>query len=640
MVPHLDFRTPNPAVTDFDETFEVPVTPQPWPGRPDRPRRAGVSAFGMGGTNAHVILEQPPEPRDCPVSASDRGPAVAGVLPWVLSARSEPALREQAARLRELVAADASLTAADVGFSLLSTRTLFEHRAVVLGGGRDELLAGLAKLASGGAGPGVVIGAAPAGGTGRVGFLFPGQGAQRAGMGRELHAASPAFAAAFDRACALLEAELGLPVAEVVLGPGPDERADRTVFAQAGLFAVEVGLVALLAAAGIRPDAVTGHSVGEIAAAHAAGVLSLQDACALVAARGRLMQALPAGGAMIAVEATEAEISDALTGVAGVSVAAVNAPSSVVVSGDAEAVAQVAAGFGHRGRRTRALRVSHAFHSHRMEPILDELGRVAARLHHAAPRVAWTGALTGQPVSEPSPEYWVRQTRGAVRYADAVADLAARGVSIFVEAGPGDTLSGMGADVAADRDGVAFVPLLRPGRQAPAGGLPPVATGLAEAFVCGAPMDWAAMLPGGRRVHLPTYAFQRQRYWLAAPRAGSTAASPPALDSEQAVLRLVCAEAAAVLGGKGLDIPVTATFKDLGFSSATAVQLRNRLNAAAGVRLPATVAFSYPTPQALGGHIFALLAPDAPGTRETTAPDVAEDRSDEDLYELVDRGYA
>jgi acyl transferase domain-containing protein len=644
LVPSLNFRSPNPAIADFQEDFEVLGAARPWPHAPGRPRRAGVSAFGMGGANAHVILEQAPGQHSRPRAASE-GPAAAGisgVLPWVLSARSEPALRQQAARLRDLVAADASLPAADVGHSLVVTRSLFEHRAVVLGMERGELLEGLTELAAGEPGPGVVTWAVPAGGPGRVGFVFAGQGAQRAGMGRELHAASPSFAAEFDRACALLEAELGLPVAEVVLGEGGDERADQTVFAQAGLFAVEAGLVALLAAAGIEPDAVAGHSVGEIAAAYAAGVLSLEDACALVAARGRLMQAQPAGGAMIAVEATEAEITGALTGVAGVSVAAVNAPSSVVVSGDAEAVRAVAAGFEDQGRRIRRLRVSHAFHSHRMDPVLDELGQAAERLEHTAPRVAWAGALTGQLMPEPGPEYWVRQARGAIRYADAVAALAAHGVSVFVEVGPGETLSGMGAEALDDTGDAVFVPLLRPGRPAPES----VIAGLAEAFVCGAPVDWAALLPGGRRVDLPTYAFQRERYWLTAPDAGTTDPGSAALDSEESVLRLVRSQTAAILGrrdagptGAGLAAGVITTFKDLGFDSSMAVRLRNRLTAAAGVRLPATVAFSYPTPQALGRHIFSLLAPEVPKTSEAEGGTGPEGRSDEELYELIERGY-
>ncbi|MGY5059937.1 type I polyketide synthase [Streptomyces sp. 900105755] len=645
LVPSLNFRSPNPAVKDFRKDFEVPVTARPWPSASGRPRRAGVSAFGMGGTNAHVILEQAPEVRARPCAEGSASAGIGGVLPWVLSARSEPALREQAVRLRDLVTADVSLSAADVAHSLVSTRSLFEYRAVVLGAERGELLAGLAELIAGEPGPGVVTGVASASCTGKVGFLFAGQGAQRPGMGRDLHAASPVFAAAMDRACVLLEAELGLPVAEVMLGEGEDPRADRTVFAQAGLFAMEVGLVALLAAAGIRPDAVAGHSVGEIAAAYTAGVVSLEDACALVAARGRLMQSLPTGGAMIAVQASEAEITAALEGMTGVSMAAVNGPASVVVSGDAEAAQRVAAGFAVQGRRTRRLRVSHAFHSHRMDPMLAELGQVAAELEFAAPKVPWMEALTGQAVSGPNPDYWMRQARGAVRYADTVAALAARGVSVFVEAGPDDTLSGMGADALDAPDAVAFVPILRPGRPAPEA----VLTGLAEAFVHGAPVDWSVALAGGRRVALPTYPFQRQQYWLAAPDdtvPPDTGSRAGEWDSERSVLKRVCAETAAVLSRKGTPLTgadlvtrSTETFKDLGFDSSMAVRLRNRLAAVAGVRLPATVAFTYPTPQALGRHLFSLLEPEAPDVPVTVEQASPESRSDEELYELIDRGY-
>ncbi|HEY0937760.1 MAG TPA: SDR family NAD(P)-dependent oxidoreductase, partial [Trebonia sp.] len=348
----------------------------------------------------------------------------------------------------------------------------------------------------------------------------------RAGMAAGIYAASPVFAAAFDQACGLLEAELGIPVAEVALGAGPDgagdARADQTLFAQPGLFAVQAGLVALLAAAEITPAAVAGHSVGEVAAAYAAGVLTLEDACALVAARARLMQVLPAGGAMCAVAAPETEVAAALAAAAAADggtdggtagIAAVNGPAAVVVSGDEDAVRRAAAVFAERGVRTRTLRVSHAFHSARMDPALPGLNQLAARLVHAAPSVPWAGALDGELVTAPDPAYWAAAARRPVRFADAVATLAGRGIEVFLEIGPDGTLSALGpAIVEAEKDdepGAAFVPLLRKDT----GAAQAVTAALAAAHAAGVRMDWTRVLAAGHRVELPTYAFQNQRYW-------------------------------------------------------------------------------------------------------------------------------
>ncbi|HEY7144816.1 MAG TPA: acyltransferase domain-containing protein, partial [Streptosporangiaceae bacterium] len=474
------------------------------------PRRAGVSAFGVSGTNAHIIVAEAPAPEDAGVPETRGGDGLLAGAPlaWPVSGRTAAGLAAQAGRLARWVAARPEADPADVAWSLATGRAGLEHRALVTGASAAELAAGLAAVAAGDPAPGVVTGVVPLSGTGRTGFVFAGQGSQRAGMGAQLHACSPVFAQAFDQACGLLEAELGVPVAEVVLGSGEDDRADQTLYAQAGLFAVEAGLVALLAACGVTPDAVAGHSVGEVTAAYAAGVLTLEDACRLVAARARLMQALPAGGAMTAIAAAEAEVTQALEGVAGVSVAAVNGPSSVVVSGDAEAVGQVAGVFRDRGVRVRGLRVSHAFHSHRMDPVLGELAGVAARLAYAVPRIPWAGALTGELVSEPGAGYWARQAREPVRFADAVMALAGQGVSVFVEIGPDGTLSALGPAALGERDGV-FVPVLRPDRPAAAS----VLAALARAHVHGAAVDWPAVFGGGRPVDLPTYAFQHQRYW-------------------------------------------------------------------------------------------------------------------------------
>jgi acyl transferase domain-containing protein len=487
----------------------------PWPDS-GHPRRAAVSSFGFSGTNAHLILEEPPAPptrlRGALSPFGSRGP-----IPWLVSGRTAEALRAQAGRLADWMASHPDLDLADVGLSLAVSRSVFEHRAVVTGTSLEELAAGLGAVAARRAAAGVITGTVPPG-TARVAFLFAGQGAQRAGMGAGLHAASPVFAATFDQACMLLEEQLGLPVADVVLGresDGGTDRADQTVFAQAGLFALEAGLVALLAGCGIRPDAVAGHSVGEIAAAYAAGALSLADACALVAARARLMQALPGGGAMAAIAAGEAEVAAALEGAAGVSVAAVNGPAAVVISGEAEPVDAVAELFAQRGRRVRRLRVSHAFHSHRMDPVLDELGQAAGRLEYATPQMPWASTLTGELVTDCEPAYWVRQAREPVRFADAITTLAGQGISVFLEIGPDGTLSAFGPAALADDDdgdgGAAFVPVLRPGQAPPA----TVISALGRVHARGVTVDWPALLDGGQLVELPTYAFQRQRFWPA-----------------------------------------------------------------------------------------------------------------------------
>ena len=504
--PTLHVDEPSSHVDWSAGAVRLLTEPVPWPAD-GRPRRAGVSAFGVSGTNAHAILEDPP-PDD---GAAEGGPPPAlasGTLTWLVSGRTADGLRAQAARLAAHVAAQPDLDLADFAFSLAATRSAFEHRAVITGRDREELAAGLAALAA--AKPAAPVITGTTAGAPRIAFVFAGQGSQRAGMGAGLHAASPVFAAAFDQACGLLEEELGVPVADLVLGRVADERADQTVFAQAGLFAVGTGLVALLASCGITPDAVAGHSVGEITAAYAAGVLSLEDACTLVAARARLMQALPDGGAMTAIQATEAEVAAALPDVAGVSVAAVNGPSSVVISGDANAVGQIVEEFRVQGRRVRQLRVSHAFHSARMDPVLPELGQAAAALPHAAPRIPWACGLTGELVSSCEPGYWVRQAREPVRYADAVATLAAEGISVFLEIGPDGALSALGpAAFPGGDEGAAFIPVLRPGQAAAA----TVIGALARAHVRGVAVDWPAALGTGRRVDLPTYAFQHQRYW-------------------------------------------------------------------------------------------------------------------------------
>ncbi|MGV9612821.1 SDR family NAD(P)-dependent oxidoreductase [Nocardia xishanensis] len=492
------------------ESVEWPVV--------DRPRRAGVSSFGISGTNAHVIVEQaPPVVDSVPVvgSASSvaTGSDAAGVLPWVVSARSGEALASQAARLASHVDDRDPI---DVGFSLASTRGVFEHRAVVLAGDRDGLLAGVRALAAGVQVPGVVTGRVVSGSTGVV---FSGQGAQWAGMAADLRGAYPVFAEHFDAIVLRLDPLLEQSVS-LVDALSDDAVVDSTVFAQAGLFAFEVALFRLLESWGVRPDVVAGHSIGEVAAAHVAGVLSLSDACVLVAARGRLMQALPAGGAMVAVGASETdvlEVAGLLDSAAQVSIAAVNGPSSVVLSGVEADVAAVVDRCVERGWRTHRLRVSHAFHSASMEPMLAEFGSAIQGLTFDRPDIALVSTVTGARVTDEmsDPSYWVGQVRDTVRFADAVTTMAGMGVTRFAEVGPDAVLTPMVAEVVDDATTVA---LTRRGNADPA----TLSTGLARLHVAGSTVDWAGLYAGsgGKRIDLPTYAFQRRRYWMTEGSAG------------------------------------------------------------------------------------------------------------------------
>ncbi|WP_117673243.1 type I polyketide synthase, partial [Micromonospora sp. MW-13] len=497
---HVDWSSG--AVTLVTESRE-------WPGV-GRPRRAGVSSFGISGTNAHVVLEQGD---DEPVAATAGDAPVAVPVPWVVSGRSERALVGQAARLAAFARGRSDVSAVDVSWSLVSSRAALEHRAVVWGSGVDDLVVGLDAVASGPASAGVVS-------AGRRAVLFTGQGSQRVGMGRELCDRFPVFAAALDEVCARLDGLLPRPLREVVFAEAGSVDAgllDRTVFAQAGLFAVEVALWELLRSWGVRADFFAGHSVGEVTAAYAAGMLSLEDACTLVAARGRLMQALPAGGGMLAVAASEADVLATLEGLADrAGIAAVNGPTAVVVSGAVEALDEVERTWRERGVRTRRLAVSHAFHSPLMEPMLDEFGSVVAGLSWRAPVVPVVSNVSGavaDPLELVDPEYWVRHVRRPVRFADGVGALCAAGVDTFLEVGPDAVLTAMVAEVAGGV-GVRRVATLRRDRSE----VESLLSAVGRLFVAGVSVDWGAYLAqAGVRpatVDLPSYAFDHQRYWL------------------------------------------------------------------------------------------------------------------------------
>ncbi|MFC5754743.1 type I polyketide synthase, partial [Actinomadura rugatobispora] len=431
----LHVEAPSGEVDWSSGAVELVTEAVPWEAG-DRPRRAGVSSFGISGTNAHVIIERPAEETEASQARSGPEPVP---VPWVISARSPAAVREQASRLATLLDDPHGPSVLDVGFSLATTRAEFDHRAVVVAEDRDGFARALKELASG---AGVLDQGQVS--PGRTAVLFSGQGAQRSGMGRELYESFPVFASVFDEVCAGFDGLLDESLREVVW-ERPD-LIDQTVFTQAGLFAFEVALFRLVESWGVQPDFVGGHSIGELVAAHVAGVWSLEDACKVVAARGRLMQALPEGGAMVAVAAAEEDVTPLLEN--GVEIAAVNGPTSVVISGDQDAVAPVAEALKSQGVKATRLRVSHAFHSAHMDSMLEDFAKELASVQSHAPRLGLVSNLTGRLVESDevtTPEYWVRHVRETVRFCDAVRALEAEGVAHFVEVGPSAVLSATGA---------------------------------------------------------------------------------------------------------------------------------------------------------------------------------------------------
>ncbi|MWA08225.1 type I polyketide synthase [Streptomyces sp. BA2] len=600
----LHAEQPNPGVDWSSGAVSLLTRSRPWP-RTGRPRRAGVSSFGISGTNAHVVIEQPPVERSGAGAPgrSDSGTTATQVparsvpgaaVSFPVSARSAPALRAQAQRLHAYVAERPGTDLLDLGFSLATTRSHFEHRAVPVARDREELLASLEALAEGRYRPGLATsGPRPAG---PVVFMFTGQGSQRTGMGRELYEAHPVYARSFDEICALLDPLLPEPLRDVVFAAETAESADTaeniegdgtgsaecvggsragvlgglgallhtTRFAQPALFALEVSLFRLLESWGVRPDMVAGHSVGELAAAHVAGVLSLADACTLVAARGRLMDALPTGGAMASVQANESEVTSYLAGGADrtrgvdsaprVDISAVNG-RSVVVSGDESAVLEAIAYWREQGRETTRLRVSHAFHSAHMEPMIDAFGLVAQGITYSPPQLPFVTAVVDRPATTEeicSPRYWVDHVRRPVRFADSVRYLRERGATHFVELGPNSVLAGLARDClsgrrptatadeatanAATADPAAVAsgdgtdgpePLVVPTLRGPRPEAAALLATVAALHAHGVDVDWRAVFAGrgARHTALPTYAFQRERYWLEADSAGSATAA-------------------------------------------------------------------------------------------------------------------
>ncbi|MFJ8857562.1 SDR family NAD(P)-dependent oxidoreductase [Streptomyces sp. NPDC102451] len=644
----LDHVEPNPRIDLAGLRLAVRTEHGPWP-RPGQRLLAGVSSFGMGGTNCHVVVAEPPtaghptaggptaEGSTAEESAPHPEERPSTGLPLLLSARTDDALRDQAAAVGALVAAHGDVPRG-LARSLATTRTAFGRRAAVTG----DVLAGLDALAAGRPSPGVLTGGAT---DAPLAVLFPGQGSQRNGMGLAAYDRHPVWRRAFDEVAGALDGLLPRPLTDILWaapGDADAELLNRTLYTQPALFAVEVATYRLYTSLGLRPGFVAGHSIGEVAAAHVAGILDLPDAARLITARGRLMDALPEGGAMLAVAAPEAEAAELLAGLEGqAALAAVNGPASVVLSGAAGVLDELAARAAGHGLRTRSLRVSHAFHSPLMDPMLEEFHGELAALTFRTATVPFVSTVTGEPVTTTDADYWTEHARSPVRFADAVLRLRDLGAGVFAEAGPGRTLSGLGRELTGRA--AVHVPLL--------GADDDVDRAVGALFTAGQPLDTERVFPDDvPRVELPTYPFQRERYWLdqlddgrtgtpdgprpdiaarPAQPAGPVASGGPdgrAADGATAhdhvadaashgeVERRVLDALATVLGHSDpARIDVEAGFKDLGIDSLGLVELSELVQQGLATELAAADLYSHPTAAALIAHLRG--APPAAGAR-------------------------
>ncbi|MEU2588747.1 beta-ketoacyl synthase N-terminal-like domain-containing protein, partial [Streptomyces avermitilis] len=693
---HVD--EPTPQVDWSAGAVELLTQAREWP-ETDGPRRAGVSSFGISGTNAHVILEQAPEPE---VPEAEGRPALSGPVPWLVSARTEAALRAQAARLAEHLAGRPEATPLDVGYSLARTRSAFEQRAVVVSADRDELIAGLRSVADSGDGAGaagVVAGRATT--DSGVVFVFPGQGSQWVGMAAELLDSAPVFRTRMEECAQALAPHVDWSLLAVVRQEEGTPSWSRVDVVQPVLWAVMVSLAAVWRSFGVEPAAVVGHSQGEVAAACVAGGLSLEDGARVVAVRSRLvLEKLSGKGGMVSVALPVGDVEERLARFEGrIGVAAVNGPGSVVVSGEPDALDELLAECEESGVRARRIAVDYASHSAQVDALSDDLLRELADIQPRSSSVAFYSTVTGERLdtSGLDARYWVTNLRERVRFEPVVRLLAEKGSSVFVESSPHPVLTMAVAETgeAADRAVVTVGSLRRDD-----GGADRFLTSLAEAYVAGAPVDWSVLFAEApvRRVDLPTYAFQHQRYWLddvalpgqngfsddpadaafwgaveradvqgvsalvdgAEPEAwepvlsalsawrkgrqersvSGAAGAGETLDSagvglrerlaamteterQATLLGLVRGEAAQVLAhGSTAEITPARPFKELGFDSLTAMELRNRLSKATGLRLPATLVFDYPNPEQLAALLRTELVDGLPGTAGPVAPAV------------------
>ncbi|MFD9499442.1 type I polyketide synthase [Streptomyces sp. NPDC060035] len=624
---HVD--TPSQHVDWSSGTVELLVEGREWT-RADGPRRAGVSSFGVSGTNTHVILEEEP-----PLERTDeRGPGsgvVGGLVPWVVSGRSAAAVERQAGKLRDFAAADPGVDVADVGWSLVSSRSRFEHRAVVLGRGRDELLSGLESLRDGAESAEVVRGVA--GNLGGVVFMFPGQGSQWAGMGRQFYDTFPVFAQSLDACAAALSEWVDWSLLDVVRGVEGAPALDRVDVVQPALFSVMVSTAALWRSWGVEPAAVVGHSQGEIAAAYVCGALSLRDATKIVALRSKALVDLIGHGGMASVAESADVVAERLAPWNDrVSVAVVNGPRSVVVSGEPDALDEFVEKMKAEGVQARRISVDYASHSHQVTRVR---GQVIEPLTDVSPKTStlpFYSTLYGEVIdtAELNGEYWYKNLREKVRFESSVRRLVDDGFRVFIEMSPHPVLTVPVQEMVEEVDDAVVLSSSRRDRRE----VEAVVGSLAQLHVRGGSVDWDALFGTRRRLDLPTYAFQRQRYWLNSSHTAVAAEAPstelpadenhvvplseriatlPAGDAEAVVLDHVLEKVAVVLGhASGESIDPDQEFKDIGFDSLLSVELSKRLAASTGLKLRANLVLRHPSARLIAGHIMSSMPPRDP----------------------------
>nr|WP_020637975.1 type I polyketide synthase [Salinispora arenicola] len=597
--------------------------------RPNGPRRAGVSSFGVSGTNAHVILEEGPQEQP-DEDRPDPG-VVGGLVPWVVSGKSAAALAGQAGRLRDFAAADPDADVADVGWSLVSTRSRFEHRAVVLGRDRDDLLDGLAALRDGAESTAVVRGAAAK--LGGVAFVFPGQGSQWAGMGRQLYDRFPVFAQTLDECAAALAEWVDWSLLDVIRGVPEAPELDRVDVVQPALFSVMVSMAALWRSWGVHPAAVVGHSQGEIAAGYVCGALSLRDATKIVALRSKALVELIGHGSMASVAESADVVAQRLAPWRDrVSIAVVNGPRSVVVSGEPDALDEFVEKMKADDAQARRIPVDYASHSHQVARVRDQVVGPLSDVSPQTSRMPFYSTLYGETIdtADLTADYWYNNLREKVIFETAVRRMADDGFRVFIEMSPHPVLTAPVQETVEDLDDAVVLSSTRRDRDE----VQAVLGSLAELHVRGGPVHWEALFTSRRRVDLPTYAFHRQRYWLTSSHTAVTTelpfAEPPAEedhlgplrdriatlseeDAKAAVLAHIVEKIAVVLGhpsGESLD--ADQELRELGFDSLLSVELSRRLAASTGLKLRANLVLRHPSPRLIAGHIFSLLGAGAP----------------------------